>query len=408
MVGTRRLSMLAESMNGRLRLPDGPLITALSGGADSAALAYLSLDRTRRAVHVDHGLPNSKLMRESATAVARSLDLELTVEEVSVSGGPSPEGQARRARYAAFAETTAGGGTLTTAHTKDDDVETVLLNIIRGTGSQGLGGIPYYRPPNVFRPMLAITRSETRELATLAGLPFKDDPMNDDPSLTRNIVRSRVLPILTELNPQVTDSVSRMALAIGSDNAHLDKTAAQIPILQGDQNAGVAVGDLVSVPRPVGDRVLKVMLTHVIGGDMVTARRLQGLWSVVTGSAKAFELSAGVVARRRGPILAIESAVDRVDDQTVDLVPGHHRIARLEFDVVLSAEVCRVVPLSNWAALFPKETTIQVRPDGVITADGEVAWIPGERRFPVSWYEPGSIGYLSVFATEVTGWISSH
>ena len=66
-----------------------------------------------------------------------------------------------------------------TGHTLDDQAETVLLNMLRGTGPRGLTGIPLWRPPNISRPMLRITRSETRELALLAGLPFFDDPMNE-------------------------------------------------------------------------------------------------------------------------------------------------------------------------------------------------------------------------------------
>lgn len=408
MVGTRRLSTLAGSMIGRLRLPDAPLIVALSGGADSAALAHLTRHRTLRAVHVDHGLVNSEMMRNAAIAVADTLDLDLETVSVVVADGPSPEGQARRARYLALAGVATDGAGILTAHTKDDDVETVLLNLVRGTGSKGLGGIPYYRPPNVFRPMLEVTRSETRELATLAGLPFVDDPMNDDPGLTRNIVRSRMLPILTELNPQIVDSVSRMAGAVQSDNSHLDWLAAQIPLLHGDDTVAVALGDLLTTPKPVGDRVLKTMLEYAVGSERVTALRVQGLWSVVNRSSQSFELAPEVVAKIRGPMLVIETPPDWIDNQTVDLGPGRHRVARLEFDVVLIDGVCRVAPLSKWAALFPKETILQVRPDGMVTADGEPAWIPGDRRFPISWYEPGSIGYLSVFATEVTGWISSH
>lgn len=408
MVGTRRLSTLAGSMIGRLRLPDAPLIVALSGGADSAALAHLTRHRTLRAVHVDHGLVNSEMMRNAAIAVADTLDLDLETVSVVVADGPSPEGQARRARYLALAGVATDRAGILTAHTKDDDVETVLLNLVRGTGSKGLGGIPYYRPPNVFRPMLEVTRSETRELATLAGLPFVDDPMNDDPGLTRNIVRSRMLPILTELNPQIVDSVSRMAGAVQSDNSHLDWLAAQIPLLHGDDTVAVALGDLLTTPKPVGDRVLKTMLEYAVGSERVTALRVQGLWSVVNRSSQSFELAPEVVAKIRGPMLVIETPPDWIDNQTVDLGPGRHRVARLEFDVVLIDGVCRVAPLSKWAALFPKETILQVRPDGMVTADGEPAWIPGDRRFPISWYEPGSIGYLSVFATEVTGWISSH
>ena len=409
MAGSRRLTELVRAVSARLDVPDRPLVVGLSGGADSAALAYLCSDLGRevRAVHVNHGLPNSRLMEKAAAAIAERLHLDLETRRVVVPEGPSPEGQARRARYAAFAEATTSEVGLLTGHTRDDAVETVLFNLVRGTGPRGLAGIPYYRPHNVFRPMLAITRSETREIAVHAGLPFVDDPMNDDPSLTRNAVRSRVIPMLAELNPRLSESIARMAATVASDNAYLDYEAAQVPILHGDNSVGVAVGDLLAVGKPLGDRILKTMLTHTVGSEGVTAERVDNLWSVARAEKAALEPAPRVKAVRRGPLLVIETPADWLDNQPVTLSPGLHRSGRVEFDVLLHDGPCRVAPLSAWSAIFPADTKLAAGSDGVVTADGEPAWKPGEKRLPVAWYEPGSVGYLSISAKEVTGWISS-
>jgi len=409
MVETRRLTRLVAAFSKRLELPDGRLVVGLSGGADSAVLSYLCsrLDRQVGAVHINHGLANSPMMEGAAVAIAQGLGVTIDVRHVVVPEGPSPEGQARLVRYSEFAVATESGEILLTAHTRDDNVETVLFNMIRGTGAKGLGGIPYYRPHNVFRPMLTITRAETRELATLAGLPFVDDPMNDDLSLTRNIIRSRVIPMLSELNPRLSESIARMSTAIASDNSHLDREAAQVTILADDEAVSVAVGDLIAVVEPIGDRVLKTMLTWTVGSDGVTVERVKSLWSVARGEIESLQLGSNATAIRRGPSLVIEPVRGRDDHQTVLLAPGQHRLGRLHFDVLAHDEVCKVVPLSRWSALFSPSTLLEATPDGLVTADGAPAWVPGERRMPVAWYEPGSVGYLSVFAREESGWTSN-
>ena len=173
---------------------------ALSGGADSAALGLLAsetLGDEVRAIHVHHGLRWSDSLREAANLVAKQLDLPLSIAEVEVLDG-SPEAAAREARYRVLTEF---DDQVVTGHTKDDSVETVLINLVRGTGSGGLGGIPWHRPPNVYRPLLEVSRSETREIATLAGLEFFDDPMNEDLDLLRAAVRRRIVPELEALNP---------------------------------------------------------------------------------------------------------------------------------------------------------------------------------------------------------------
>lgn len=409
MVEPRRLTQLVDSASQSLDLPAGRLTVGLSGGADSATLGYFCVNggRETRGVHINHGLANSALMEKAASEVAAELGIDLEVRNVVVPQGPSPEGQARAVRYSEFAAATTESDSLLTAHTRDDVVETVLFNMIRGTGPKGLGGIPYYRAPNVFRPMLRITRSATREIASLADLSFVDDPMNDQPDLTRNIVRSRVIPMLSELNPRVPDSIARMAEVIASDNIHLDWEAAHVPLLVGEHSVAVAVGELVAVPNPVGDRVLKTMLTHLLGSGGVSAERVGSLWLVARGQVEQHQLSPAVVAFRRGPLLVVESAPGRIDNQSVVLTPGSHQQGRIVFDVLSHDEICQVVPLSRWSAVFRPTTVLEATADGVVSADGKPAWVPGEKRMPVAWYEPGSIGYLSVFAREESGWTSS-
>ncbi|MGB7860422.1 MAG: tRNA lysidine(34) synthetase TilS [Acidimicrobiia bacterium] len=409
MVDTRRLSGLTESALRRLRLPDGPMAIGLSGGADSGALAYLCrrLGRETRAIHINHGLRDSMLMEGAARSVADNLEIDLEVRTVTVPSGASPEGQARNVRYLAFEEATGPEEALLTAHTLDDDVETILFNIVRGTGPGGLTGIPYLRPDNVYRPILEVSRSETREIATLAGLPYIDDPMNDDLDLARNFIRSRLLPLMTELNPRLATAMKRLARAVANDNEYLDSRAAMVHKIHTENSAGVAVGDLVGLPKAVRDRVLKDMLVGMAGNGAVAAETIAAMWEVANGTVARAQLSSELTVERRGPMLMIASAGDPAPSFAGALTPGRHRHGSRVFEVLQFDRICQVAPLSRWSAIFPKDTLLEVTSDGVVAANGEPAWAPGSKRFPVAWYEPGSVGYLSVFAREEDGWISN-
>lgn len=298
MVGTRRLSELADSAASRLELPPGPLTVALSGGGDSAALAFLvhRTDPAADCVHIDHGLPASPALRRAAVEIAAALDMKLEVFEVEVGEGPSPEDRARQARYGVL---DTWDHALLTAHTRDDNAETVLINLVRGTGAAGVGGIPYHRPPNTYRPMLDVTRDECRELATLAGLPFRDDPMNDDRTLTRNRIRQEIVPRLREMNPRIVDALARAARIISADSALLDAMTDHI-----DATSGVAVGLLATLPRPLAERVLGRLI--VSSGVELTEDRLTRAWSVVEGTASSQELVGGRSIHRRGAMVIVE------------------------------------------------------------------------------------------------------
>jgi len=297
MAATRRLTQLLASTSSRIDLPAGPLVVALSGGADSAALAYLAfhLGEKVTAVHVDHGLPDSPKMSVAAAAVADALDVSLTTIRVDVKRGPSLEEKARDARYNALHSLDA---TVLTGHTRDDGVETVLMNLIRGTGVRGLGGIPAHRPPNVYRPMLDVTRDETREIATLAQLPFVDDPMNQDLSLTRNRVRLELLPRMREINPQVVESLDRLSRVARAETELLDELAA--PHL----GPVIPISVLMTLPMPVAERVMHHALeAHGVGA---TADRIARMWQVATGKSDRQDLAEGRRVIRDGALLIIE------------------------------------------------------------------------------------------------------
>lgn len=297
MVATRRLKELISATLSKLELPDGRLVVALSGGADSASLAFLTLEAGREvaAVHVDHQLPGSPHLAKAARAIAANLEIPLEISSVTLGPGPSPEEQARIARYHVLSSVDAQ---VLTAHTLDDSIETMLINLVRGTGPAGLAGIPRFRRPNITRPILALTRSETREMATLAGLPFFDDPMNVDMALTRNRIRLEVLPLLRSLNPGVESALARTAAILSRDLSYLDR------LTPGLSDNEVAVSVLLTLPRPLSDRILHGMLERA---DLSpTADRIERMWSVAVGESDRQDLAAGRVVVRRGALLTVD------------------------------------------------------------------------------------------------------
>lgn len=296
MAATRRLEELRKQIEARTSLPSGSLLVALSGGADSAALAALVADRpSTRAMHVHHGLTTSDRMEQAARAIADRLNLPLVVERMKVE--PFREETARRERYRLLESALTDNEWLLTAHTRDDQAETVLANLMRGAGSGGLAGIPARRG-RIVRPFLEVSRSETREFATLAELAWFDDPQNDDLSYQRNRIRHWLLPTLeAEFNPGIRSALVATAeafAAVSSEEA------------AGEHREGgwrVSNSILWAAGFERAAAILRASLRQLYQRYGPDRGELTRIWEVVTGSATATELSGGLRVYREGPWL---------------------------------------------------------------------------------------------------------
>ncbi len=196
-------------------------LVALSGGLDSTVLLH-ALAATRgshavplAAVHVDHGLHReSGRFAALAADFAKSLDVHCEIVTISVGSGAGPEAAARDARYSALASRMRAGDWLITAHHADDQAETLLLNLLRGSGPEGLAAMPPIRPfgPGfLVRPLLGAARADLATYAAEAGLAWNDDPSNADQSLDRNYLRQQVLPNLRARWPHAVRRLGRSA-----------------------------------------------------------------------------------------------------------------------------------------------------------------------------------------------------
>lgn len=202
--------------------PDLPLCVAFSGGVDStallAALAQLRREGQRlRAVHVDHGLhSNARRWSAHCRKLARQLGVALEVSSVSVprTRGASLEEAARTARYRCLAGQLRPGEVLLTAHTQDDQLETVLLQLFRGCGLPGLAAMPAVAPlgpGRIARPLLGCSRAQLESWVRARELPWIEDDTNLDERFDRNYLRRRVLPAVRERWPGVGAAVARSA-----------------------------------------------------------------------------------------------------------------------------------------------------------------------------------------------------
>ncbi|MEV0396074.1 tRNA lysidine(34) synthetase TilS [Polymorphospora rubra] len=249
----------------------GRVLVACSGGADSLALAAAAVFvGPRRGVDVglvtvDHGLQAGSGQRAQDVAdwARKAGFAPVEVATVEVAGRPGgPEAAARDARYEALvaAAHRHRAGTVLLGHTRDDQAETVLLALARGAGPRGLAGMPAVRRLDgiaLCRPLLDVTRAQTRAACAVLGLTPWDDPHNTDPSYARARVRSDLLPALVEaLGPGVVGNLARTAALVAADTAALDALAADHLTAARDPSGGLRVAALAALPAALRGRVL--------------------------------------------------------------------------------------------------------------------------------------------------------
>ena len=261
---------------------------AVSGGADSLALLLLAVNSGLKvtARHVVHGLrETSSDEGRMVFEVATDLGVKAHCVEAFIEDGPNLEARARDARRKVLP------AQVLTGHTADDQAETVLLNLLRGSGVQGAAGIgePHRRP------ILDLRRSETKSLCLSAKLDPVNDPMNLDPRFTRNRIRNEVIPLLTEVAGR--DSVSMLAR-----HANLAGEASGI---LGDLVKNLDITDVRSVddtPDPVVKFAIQEWLTDKIGlpADSSSINRVL---QIVRGEIKGTEIHGGFrVDRSQGKV----------------------------------------------------------------------------------------------------------
>jgi tRNA(Ile)-lysidine synthase len=316
-------------------VPEGPVAVACSGGADSLALLAATVaecggrrgttSRHVLGVTVDHGLQDGSAERAdhvvaqmAALGAGETLTARVRVEVA----GRGIEAAAREARYAVLEEVAerTGSRAVLLGHTLDDQAETVLLGLTRGSGGRSIAGMRRGFGP-FLRPLLDLTRAETEEACRAEGITVWRDPHNEDPRFTRSRVRSRVLPVLEdELGPGVAVTLARTADSLREDMELLDRLA------------DAAYSESHRTPAEPGTRVA-LDVPHLAGLDPALRRRVLHRAALEAGSPGA-ELF-------RVHVLALEQLVVAWRGQGEVHLPGHLRGSRAGDTLRLAAAPVR-------------------------------------------------------------------
>lgn len=288
---------LIDPLLARCDLPaPGTAVTcAVSGGADSLALLALAVRAGCRvtAVHVDHGLrPGSAREAEVVRRAAAEYGAAFRAERVTVAPGPNVEARARAARYGALP------ADALTGHTADDQAETVLLNLLRGAGLDGLAGMAPER-----RPLRRLRRHQTRDLCAALGLTPIADPSNDDPAFRRNRVRHELVPLLDAIAERdVVPVIARQADLARAEAALLDDLAAAL-----DPTDARA---LAVAPPALARRAVRTWVRAAGPGGPERhppdAAAVERVLAVARGEAVACELAGGWRVARTGGRMRVE------------------------------------------------------------------------------------------------------
>ena len=445
MAGSRRLNRLATAVVDRvgraLRENGSPLMVAVSGGADSAVLAWAVREDggPARAVHVHHGWPASDRMEAAAAAVAAHLGMDLAVVRVDVTGPGSPEAVARTARYAALEDQARAGELIATGHTSTDQAETVLGNLAWGAGLDGLRGI-HRRRGLLIRPLLEVSREETRELASLLGLPYVDDPANEDQAYRRVRIRRALAAWERSFAPGIGLKLAEMARLVEADLEFLDSLAAGVPIetLDGAVRAPAAV--LRTLPPAVAARAARRALRAAGGGYPGARRDVDAVLEVARRGGSRWT-SGGLPVTRVGATVRVGAGPGAGPDEPVEWsAAGGVAWGSWNWEAEEGSGRPVAYPFSPWrqvfdASVFKGRNALirRARRDDrmamrrgrkrahdamaeagiprrerdswpVLEVDGRVLWIPGVRRAFSDWVTSDTIGHVLVSATREGTW----
>ena len=278
----RGLPLVAELLSRCTFPPENSHVDcAVSGGADSVALLVLARAANLNVTvwHIDHGLrENSHTEAELVAQLATQFGAQFESRTVTVEQGANTEARARETRYDALPQ-----GVMT-GHTADDQAETILINLLRGSGTRGLAGMQ----PTDQRPLLHIRRSETEALCSALGIAVFNDPSNNDERFQRNRIRHEVLPLLESLAKRdLVPVLTRQADLLRDDDDLLNELAGAL-----DPTDALLLSN---APIALSRRAIRTWLTNPLVPDSATVERVL---EVARGNTLACDIGLGRQVRR--------------------------------------------------------------------------------------------------------------
>lgn len=357
--------------------PHESVVVGVSGGIDSTVLLCVLHSLTdiipfRLAVaHVNHMLRGEESERDEAFVRALAAELSLSfhvkrvnVKELTKRSGKSVQHEGRDARYDYFRELAEAHGysRIAVAHNQDDQVETFVLRVIKGTGIRGLSCIPVKRGP-IIRPFLTTTRKEIEQYVTEMNIRYVEDSSNRKDTYERNYVRHRILPPMGTLNPKVHRRIMDLLGDLTKVNERLNREASAFVEAHVSKEAkGIAmpVKELMVCDEETRFRALSLILGQLAPGFIALREHIGLIEKVVASSSPSSfaVLPSGIIARREYEVLICTTAPAPIPvPQAFNLEPGHNRIEPLgmTFDVALSDQAPSEFPADRYVAFLDAE-----------------------------------------------------
>lgn len=316
-----RVRKLAEHEG--LWQPGDTVIAAVSGGADSTALLHVLVrlaepcGLTITAAHVNHGFRPSESAREAelVEALCRRLGVPLDIAAYDLparlaEAGGNPQEEARALRYAFLHETAArrGASRIALAHHADDQAETVLMHLIRGSGAAGLTGMPLRRSEKnveLIRPFIRMYKTEILAYCQREGLDYAEDSSNRKTVYFRNRVRLELLPLLTAYNPRITEALVRQAEISAAEHDYLTReTEAAFAAAAVREKGGITLKhrDFAGLHLALQRRLIKLILNYLgVGNRTIPMERVEAVREAAAdeaGSNAVIEIAGDIVFRR--------------------------------------------------------------------------------------------------------------
>lgn len=320
-----------KRMEEKLILPEdaGRILCAVSGGADSVCLLHvlskLAPQRgfTLCAAHYEHGLRGEESLRDAefVEQMCQSLGVELITEHGDVpayaaENGLGIEEAARELRYAFLrhAAEKLSCDYIATAHNADDNAETMLFNLARGTGSKGLQGIPYRRG-NIIRPLISVTRAEIEAYLDSGAIEHVEDSSNASDDYSRNLIRHRVMPVLRTVNPGFARAAARTAELLTRDDDFITGAAREFIAREYDGES-LSAAKLAELHPAAASRAVRLLWDKTLSRQHVEA-----VLALVNGEGLAFvDVPCGRIRREQGRIYFAETKAVEIPPRVI--VPG--------------------------------------------------------------------------------------